>query len=346
MKRSILTRPGTLSPHAFKMLRDPDNGIERASGVVTNGSRGPGLGGTREYKWESDAAMLEDNFLLAVGMENKSLFHGLPYAGGKVCVELVSGADVEKAYTTLAHFVGSFDGALVTTEDMNTDPFRMSIMHAVIPDLILGRPINDGGSGDPSPYTASGVIASIEAWARVAAGRSDLESTSVYVKGVGHVGEPVVRGLIERGATVIVSDISPDRIEPWRGRVRVVNVDDPVEADVFCPCARGGEVGHNLVHRVHAIIGAANNQLTSDDVAMELWRRGIVYVPDWAANGGGLVSVAAEHMRRSRTWAAERAKSIGDRIYELLEQANREARLPLDVAYDICERNRAISKET
>lgn len=328
-----------------QLFRDPARGIERACAVVTSSDHSFGLGGTRSSRWPSDALMLEDCVLLAEGMKYKSLFHRLPYAGAKVCVELLPEADPNEAFTALGEFVAHSWENLITTEDIGTSPSLMAIMHRVAPGRILGRPVDDGGSGDPSPYTALGVWQSVKAAARIHLGRSqgDVEGLRVLVKGVGHVGAEVARLAVEDGAEVLVTDINPAALDRFRDRAHVTLVpagaEASVEADVFAPCAKGGEIGPDFAFPgVRAIVGAANNQLTSDEVANLLHQKGICYVPDWAANGGGLISVAAEHMRKTRDWAWQRAQGIGDRIEELLAEAAQRNLPPLPVAYEQCSR--------
>ena len=325
------------------LLRVPYAGIERASIVVTNAEHGPGLGGTLcESAWSNDADMVADNILLAFGMEYKSLFHGLPYGGGKMCAQLTAGADLEKVYTALGRFVNDLQGAFVTTEDLGTTPEKMAVMHRMAPGLILGRPLVEGGSGDPSPLTAVGVVGSIAAVSRRVLGR-DLEGVRVWVKGLGHVGAQVAGLLLQMGAELKVCDLVEERLEPFRGNpwVEILPTNaTAVEADIFAPCAKGGDVGPDFPSCVRAICGAANNQLTSDDVADLLDARGIVYVPDWVVNGGGLISVAAEHLGHSREWAICRARGIGLKVNVLLEEVAGHRITPLQRAYQICESNR------
>ena len=52
--------------------------------------------------------------------------------------------------------------------------------------------------------------------------------------------------------------------------------------------------------RVAAVVGAANNQLASRDVAALLQERGIVWAPDFVVNAGGVIylDVASEPASR------------------------------------------------
>jgi glutamate dehydrogenase/leucine dehydrogenase len=65
---------------------------------------------------------------------------------------------------------------------------------------------------------------------------------------------------------------------------------------VFAPCALGDEVTEDTVDRIQATIicGGANNQLKHPDLADALTQRGILFVPDFLANAGGLINVSDE----------------------------------------------------
>jgi leucine dehydrogenase len=325
----------------LRLFRDARRGVARCGAAVSAGGR-PGLGGTREGRWGSDAALLEDLLRLTDGMRLKSAFHGLPFTGGKVCVELAPDADPERAYEAVGELVAQFGGALLTAEDVSTSPAKMAMMARTGAPYVLGLPATAGGSGDPSPLTARGVVGSIRAWGRLLAGAGRLAGLKVFVKGVGHVGAEVVRLLLAEGALVGIADRDARRLGPWRDQpgVQVVTSPDQLrDVDVFCPCAHGGDVGFDFDLPVRAVVGAANNQLTCDEVADALHGRGTVYVPDWVANGGGLMSVTAEYLGHPRAWALERAQAIGPRVEELLAEARQRRLPPLRVAYDACARN-------
>ena len=68
------------------------------------------------------------------------------------------------------------------------------------------------------------------------------------------------------------------------------------DVDVLCPCAAGGVVDESLLDRLKArlVVGAANNVLAADEVAGALSERGVVHVPDFVANAGGLMACEAE----------------------------------------------------
>jgi glutamate dehydrogenase/leucine dehydrogenase len=71
------------------------------------------------------------------------------------------------------------------------------------------------------------------------------------------------------------------------------------------------------------VCGAANNQLRSEDAAVALAERGIVYAPDYVVNAGGIINIAEEWAPGgySRDRAYDAAARIGDTTRAVLAQA-------------------------
>jgi leucine dehydrogenase len=111
------------------------------------------------------------------------------------------------------------------------------------------------------------------------------------------------------------------------------------DCDVLAPCALGAVLGPATIPelRCRAIAGAANNQLASDDAAAELARRGVLWVPDFVANAGGIVNIAVE--LEPAGYAVERAepavRAIGDTVRRVLDDAEARGVTPLAAAMDL-----------
>lgn len=67
------------------------------------------------------------------------------------------------------------------------------------------------------------------------------------------------------------------------------------------------------------VVGAANNQLEQDRNGEMLAERGILYLPDYVANGGGLVSCAAEWYRHDLEEVVANVEKIYGTCAEILE---------------------------
>jgi glutamate dehydrogenase/leucine dehydrogenase len=146
----------------------------------------------------------------------------------------------------------------------------------------------------------------------------DLSDRTVAVQGVGKVGSNLVERLTKAGAKTIIADVNTEAVEATAAAhgSTVVAVDGifEVQCDIFAPCAMGGAINSSTVERLRcrAIVGSANNQLESDDLADQLVDRGILYAPDFLANAGGVINIANEF--RGYDW--RRAAMAIDRIHE------------------------------
>jgi leucine dehydrogenase len=70
------------------------------------------------------------------------------------------------------------------------------------------------------------------------------------------------------------------------------------------------------------VAGAANNQLATPQDGDDLHARGILYLPDFLVNAGGIVSVAREYLGTgSEESVLQEVGHIRDRVTELLERA-------------------------
>jgi leucine dehydrogenase len=195
-----------------------------------------------------------------------------------------------------------------------------------------------GGSGDPSPITAFGVMAAMRAVVRALDGDPTLTGRRVAVQGAGHVGAHLVGDLVQAGAHVTVSDVNAERarhVAAGNGAEvvapgRVLEVD----CDVLAPCALGAVLDATTVPvlRCRAVCGAANNQLADDTVDDLLDERGIVYGPDFVANAGGIINIAEEFTGYSRERALARTAGVEATMTSVLERARAEGRPPGRVA--------------
>jgi leucine dehydrogenase len=108
---------------------------------------------------------------------------------------------------------------------------------------------------------------------------------------------------------------------------------------VLAPCALGGVLDDETVPllRCRAIAGAANNQLAADHVGELLAARGILWVPDFVANAGGVVNIAVElEPAGYDTGRAEtRVRAIGETIRTVLDHAEASGITPLAAAMEI-----------
>jgi leucine dehydrogenase len=259
---------------------------------------GPALGGCRCIPYPSTDAALFDTLRLARGMTYKAAISGLAQGGGKaVLIRPPQIKDRDAYFESFGRFVEQLGGRYVTAVDSGTSPADMDIV-ARFTRHVACTSNSLAGTGDPSPHTALGVCRGIEAAVKFKLGRGDLQDVHVALQGVGHVGYPLARELHARGARLTVCDVnalaSERCVEEFGASAVTPEQIYDVPCDVFAPCALGAVINDATITRLHAhvVAGAANNQLAEAHHGDVLHRRGILYVPDYVINAGGIIQIA------------------------------------------------------
>ncbi|MEZ5977299.1 MAG: Glu/Leu/Phe/Val dehydrogenase dimerization domain-containing protein [Planctomycetota bacterium] len=301
--------------------RDQATGLH-AIIAVHDTTLGPALGGMRMLPYASEDEALFDVKRLARGMTYKSAVAETGLGGGKSVV-IGDPGEVKspELFQAMGRFVDSFGGKYITAEDMNIgiadlEEVRKSTKY------VTGLSREAGGSGNPSPYTARGVVQGMRAVLREVFGDESFTGRSVLIQGVGAVGGAMARMLVERGAKVLVCDLNEKRAKDLGRELGVDVVADKghhaLEVDVYAPCARGAGVNDQTIGelRCKAIAGCANNVLLEERHGDELKERGILYAPDYVINAGGIINVSVEVQPGG--YDEKRAVERIDRIYDNL----------------------------
>ena len=302
----------------------------RAIIAIHSTALGPALGGLRMWPYESEDDALEDVLRLSRGMSYKAAVAGLNLGGGKAVILGDSKSEKsEVLFRALGRFVDSLNGRYITAEDVGTDVNDMEIVFQET-DHCVGVHQVHGGSGDPSPFTAYGVVQAIRACLRRRFDNEDVGRYSYAVQGVGHVGYHVARLLHDEGAKIFVCDVDEEKVarvvsEFGCEAVGASEIYD-VEADVFSPTALGSVLDEETIPRLgfEIVAGAANNQLADEACGDELERRGILYAPDYAANAGGLMNVSIELEGYDRKRAIRMTRTIYYNVGRIFEIAERD----------------------
>ena len=309
---------------------------DRASGawifVCLHSTRlGPAGGGTRMKVYGQPAEALEDAMRLSGAMTRKLAVAGLPFGGGKAVIavpEIPSGEQRRALFLRYGELVAALGGTYRTSSDMNTNEADMDVI-AERTRYVFGRSAGAGGSGNPAPPTAAGVLHGIRASLAYVFGSADLNGRTVLVQGAGGVGSSLAERLAAAGATVLVTDIEVERARAVSGRVggTAVPVEEifESESDVYAPCAIGGVLSTETVPRLRCriVAGSANNQLADPEAAELLRTRGILYAPDYVINGGGAIAlVGLEQLGWSTTELETALEGIGQTLRRIYERSD------------------------
>ncbi|MCS7085358.1 MAG: Glu/Leu/Phe/Val dehydrogenase dimerization domain-containing protein [Bacteroidia bacterium] len=313
--------------------RDEATGL-RALIAVHNTILGPALGGARFMAYERESDAVRDVLRLSRGMTFKAAAAGLNLGGGKA---VIIGSPLKQKNEALlrrfGRFVEGLNGRYITAEDVGTTDRDMEFV-GMETRHVVGLPAK---SGDPSPFTAYGVFVAIKAALKYLMGSESLSEKKVAVAGVGKVGAALVDLLVEAGAKITIADVSIAAAQAVAAKHPSVVVADPgrihaAEVDVFAPCALGAVLNPQTIPELKCalVVGAANNQLADENRdASALQERGVLYVPDFVANAGGLINVALEY---DGAYSRERALAHVEKIYshclDILKSARESGQTP------------------
>jgi glutamate dehydrogenase/leucine dehydrogenase len=330
----VLRAKGHEEVHVFT---DRPTGLKTVIAIHST-KLGPALGGTRFYDYPTEEAAFDDVLRLSEGMSYKAAMARLPLGGGKAIIIGDPSTKTPELLRAYARRVDMLQGRYITAEDMNITSSDVDVM-AEVTDHVVGT---SGGAGDPGKWTALGVLESMRA--AMATLGVPLGDVSVLVSGLGSVGMALSALLVAEGATVYGTDIREAALEKAAADVGVIPlplgsaIRQPV--DIYSPCAIGAILNESTIPQLNcrAVVGSANNQLASEADAIRLSLRGILYVPDFIANAGGLIDVVdeldgdidPERVRR-------RVEGIGDTVAELLERSTRDGILPEAMAIHIAQ---------
>jgi glutamate dehydrogenase (NAD(P)+) len=340
-----------LGPAKIVLLREPRVGLE-AVVVVDNVACGPAIGGVRM----APDVTVEEVARLARAMTLKNAAAGLAHGGGKsgiVADPAGPPADKERLIRTFARAIRGLT-EYIPGPDMGTDERSMAwvkdeIDRAVgLPRVIGGIPLDEIGA------TGWGVTVAAEV-AAAAAGIA-LDGARVAIEGFGAVGQHAARFLATRGARLVAASDSRGAIHDPAGlplealvahkRAGRPLADFPggraiardalvaVPCEIWVPAARPDTLTAENVGGLQARLVVQGANIPATDPA-ERWMHahGILSVPDFIANAGGVICAAIEYHGGTQAQAfAAIEERIRANTRETLERARADRVPPREAA--------------
>jgi len=278
--------------------------------VIDSTIEGRAMGGLRMAPDES----LDELQRLAHAMTLKYGFLGLPQGGAKASVLGDPERGSEARSATLHRFAKAILPLLERREyvpysDLGTSSSEIRRMLESVGIPLPPRQHRGNSSGE---YTAGTVFESARAAAAVRG--LDLGSCRVVIEGFGRVGRPLAGMFVRAGARVVAISTSfgglcdPTGLDISRlctmanlvgssfvkkygsaGKVEKSRLKE-IPAEIFCPCARHDSVQASDVARMPArILSCGANCPITLEAEQLLWRGGVICVPDFVANCGGVL---------------------------------------------------------
>jgi glutamate dehydrogenase/leucine dehydrogenase len=339
-------------PAKIVHLTERSTGL-RATVVIDNVAAGPAIGGTRM----APDVTTEECFGLARAMTLKNAAAGLRHGGAKSVIAAdprMPLADKERLMRAFARGIADLT-EYVPGPDMGTNETCMAWVHDEIgravglPTVLGGIPLDEIGA------TGLGLAASID----VAAAHidMDLQGARVAVQGFGAVGSHTARFLAQRGCILVAAADSRGAIvDPHgldvdalvrakqSGGVATCADGEPIDrdaivgvhCDIWIPAARPNVLHAGNVDTITAkIVAQGANIPATPEAEARLFERGVLVLPDFIANAGGVICGAVEYAGGSK---ADALRTIDERI-----RANTTAMLERAAADGVTARDAAMA---
>jgi len=304
-----------IGPEKIVEVYDP---ITKMQGVlvIDNTALGPGKGGIRMVPDISVAEV----FSLARAMTWKNAFAGIPFGGAKSGIRSPSvdgGMKEEYVRAFAQHIANLVPEEYIPGPDMNIGEAEMAIVAETIgtPKAATGKPVSMGGLPHELGSTGYGIALATEV--ALQHRKMPVSGATVAIEGFGNVGTFTAKFLSEKGAKIIaVSDSKGTahlasgldygtlmRVKKEKGTVTAYPGATVLSAaqlfaadcDVLIPGARPDviNVGNAGLVKAKIIVEAANIPM-KPEIEHGLSKKGILVIPDFVANAGGVISSYVE----------------------------------------------------
>ncbi len=336
--------------HALvSFVGDDASGLRAVIAVHRANPAVPSFGATRLWHYASSSEGVRDALRLARLMSYKAALAGLECGGAKGVIiadrdphqlEGVEREELLKAYAARVNVLG---GRFITGTDVGVTQEDLDTRRGVSRNII-------GCNNNSTEFTSIGGCESVKAALTEVFGSPDFGGRSFAIQGLGKIGGGLLSRIYEPvGPTgkIFVSDIDPVLVEAMQKKYPRIIVVPPgeigrQEVDVFAPCALSAAVNQQSASKlaVKIVAGGANNQLENDAAGDTLHQRGILYVPDYVANAGGLIAIFDEYKHPSydRVRVENAVLHIPETLRKIFAESRSENIAPARIANRMAER--------
>jgi len=288
--------------------------------VVDNVARGPSIGGIRMAEDVSTG----ECFRLARAMTFKNAAAGLPHGGGKIVVYGDPKMDKDQKQKILRALASSLrnEEDYIFAPDMGTDEECMAWIRDEV-GRVVGLPREVGGIPlDEIGATGWGLSHATDVALKFC--DFDIQGARVVIQGFGAVGKNTALFLRDKGAVLVAAadsrggvynadGLDIDALVELKDQGRSVTdytggqaLDSDAIIDIACdiwvPAARPDVIHADNVGRLNArlVVEGANIPITHS-AEKTLHERGILCIPDFIANAGGVICAAMEYKGSGKT---------------------------------------------
>jgi len=301
------------------------NGHTQAILAIHSLKQGPALGGCRFQTYKDADHALREVLYLAKAMSFKNALAELPFGGGKI-VLIENNIDSKPAVLSeTAEFLNELNGAYIAGPDIGTneldmDELRKHSEHVVCyTGFIKEAPL--------SSLTALGVYSAIKAALFFLTDNTEIKNKQIWIQGLGKTGYSLLTRCLHDGALPTISEKTPTLLEQVKRQFSVPEINQnqisQYHFDVFSPCGESGTITSEFINLINTsiICGSANAPLLEDNLIYPLHEKGIVFLPDYLVNAGGVIGIASTLENNDFSTTQQKVERIYERTLAILTEA-------------------------
>lgn len=335
----------TTDSHEVMFFEEPSVSL-RAIVAVNNTILGPALATCRLFNFEDIDSAVNTALNMAYYNTYRSALLRRNFGGGSI----VLWGDPKKVksemyFRSLGIFINKLNGNLFLARSSGISYADMLDIKRES-DYLLGLDENyKNTNNSPVEAIAKGMIHGMKAALKDKYDAATLNGVDIVVQGVGEVGSNLVKGLLNEGANITITDLVYDKIKVIQDEVPNIKVVKPQEiynqkCDIFCSCAYNYSIDKKNINELNCnILTGSVNAILSDSKLIEVLKeKNISYIPGYIINTGEIIQLSNEKSNNSPERVDNELSEIYYTTLNILKQAKTNGQNICDVALDMAQK--------
>ena len=325
----------TISQEGYeKVIRvtEPESGLESiiATQKIMNQNH-ISLCAIKFEEYSSQNQQLEQTLKYTSTMSKKVFYAGLPYTGGAITINSSAIKNIRKVIDQLSTILASNKDSILSFVESEID--ELAIEHLCESNENVLKIDNELFF----KAQAKGAYYSIRALQQFLHGNKNLQYKHIVINSVGKLGSEVAQLLDRAGANITVCDTNQNNINELYAHMHfgtcTIEEAHTVPSDLYVLCGSADQLDKKSTMELKGsnVVGVTDAQLQSNKAGYNMHGKNVVYVPEFVAGVGGIISIAKQQGLVKKTLDKE-LDLIFTRTLSLLNHSSKNRKPPFIVA--------------
>ena len=281
--------------------------------------------------YSSQNLQLEKTLNYADTMSKKTAYAGLPYIGGSITINKDALKSEREALDELSNVLKTYKDSILAFVEYGFEELAIEHLCDKAENVLMI---------DHNLYfkaQAKGAYYSIRALEQFLSGNKNLKYKHIVINGVGTVGSELAQLLEKAGANITVCDTNKENINNLYAHIHFGTCTPEeahtVQSSLYILCCEPDQLDKKSTFELQAlrVIGVTDSQLSSNKAGYNMHGKNIIYIPEFVAGVGGIISIAKQKSVIKKTLDKE-LDLIFTRTLSLLNYSSKSRKPPFVVA--------------